>query len=201
MARNEALRGGQYGWMSKFIRVSDAEKGVAMGSEKKPRPVSPATQLRRRKAVNNLLAGKSVKDSLMEAGYSESTATNNPGEILKGLQREFAGALNKLLPIEGMCLTLIEGLAATKTAHVYNPKLGIVEHFKEPDHFSRVKCAELLAKLGGFITRKEESRVTHGVDYATVIAARRRAGLLPAATVDVQAEPVGDTPQDMPAET
>ena len=163
-----------------------------MGREKKPKPVSPATQLRRRKAVQGLLAGKSVKDSLMEAGYSRSTATNNPGEILKGLQTEFAGALDGMLPREGMIGTLLEGLTAVKVTYVYNPKLGITESFEQPDHFARVKCAELLAKLGGLITRKEQVKVEHGIDVGDIIAARRRAGMLPPAEPDatVEAQPV-----------
>ena len=162
--------------------------------EKKPKPVSPATQLKRRKVVDGLMAGKQVQDALVEAGYSQSTATKAPGEILKGLQTAFAEALDKILPREVMVTTLVEGLGATKATYVYNPKLGETETFEQPDHFARVKSAELLGKLGGLIARKDEVKVTHGIDHASIIAARRRVGLLPQAEPDatVEAQPVPD---------
>lgn len=163
-----------------------------MEGEKKPRPVSPATQLRRRKAVQGLLAGKQVKDALVEAGYSRSTATRNPGEILKGLQSEFATALDGMLPKAGMVAALVEGLGATKTAHVYNPQLGIVEHFTEPDYYSRVKCAELLAKLGGLISRTDKLQVEHTTDIPERLARawRRVEGADVTASVIADAEMV-----------
>lgn len=162
-----------------------------------------ATQLRRRKAVKGLLDGKSVKDSLLSAGYARSTATQNPGEILKGLQAEFAEALDGMLPREEMIATLLDGLTATKTTYVYNPKLGITESFDQPDHFARVKCAELLSKLGGLVTRKEEVNVSHSIEPSTILAARRRAEQAQAAvTAEVVRElPAPTTPENISSES
>lgn len=143
---------------------------------RKTRAASPALQIKRRKVAQALLEGKNTKDSILAGGYSESTATKNPGEVLRGMQLEFAGVLDELLPKERMVSTLVEGLEATKVEHIYNAKAGAVEHFEGPDYYARTKCAELLAKLGGFIVRREESRVTHDVDWADIIAARRRVG-------------------------
>lgn len=178
-----------------------------MESKKKPRPVSPATQIKRRKAVQGLIAGKQVQDALMDAGYAESTAKKNPGEILKGLQLEFAEALEGMLPREAMIATLIDGLGATKSTYVYNAKLGVTEEFKQPDFFQRVKCAELLSKLGQLITKREKVEVETGADLLLkALAGRRRVEMamraekaLPPAEPDVtvEASPVkgGNNPE------
>lgn len=151
--------------------------------------VSPALQAKRRKAVQGMLEGKTVKESLVEAGWSETSAAKHPGEILKGLQAEFAEVLDGMFPREAMISTLIEGLGAVKSTFVYNPKLGETERFDQPDFFQRCKCAELLGKLGGLITRKEQVKVECEIDHGAIIAARRRAGMLPPAEPDAPAEP------------
>jgi hypothetical protein len=172
----------------------------------KRRPVSPATQIRRRKVMKGLLEGKPMVDATTEAGYALSTARKTPQDIMPGVQEEFVEEFDRQLPRDEMVAGIKPGMSAERTTHIYNVRTGQVEHYSEPGWHARAKFYDLACKVGGFIIRKEEMKVTHSVDWAAIIAARGRAGLLPAGTlpsgtVDVQAEPVSDTPLEKPAET
>ncbi|MGH9353642.1 MAG: hypothetical protein ACRD18_07535 [Terriglobia bacterium] len=151
---------------------------------------TPSTKLRRRKTVQGLMTGKSIKDAALDAGYSQSMAKHNSVQLMDGIREEFAAELDKRLPRGEMIAELINlALGATKKERILNPKTGEVHEYEDVDSFARIKAAELLGKFGGLLIRREEGKVEHTVNLADVIAeARRRAKALPEPSSDVTVE-------------
>lgn len=153
-----------------------------------------AARLRHRRVAEGIMSGQTVAAAMVTAGYSKSTADKSSGKILKAVQEEMAEALERLLPRDRLVQTLIDKLDAKRTTLIYNPGKGEVERFESADHLAQIKAAELLAKLAGLIVRREEASVehNHSVSVADLLAARRRAGLLPPVEADAvaTAEPV-----------
>jgi|YelNatPaOPRAMG01_1025707.scaffolds.fasta_scaffold16066_5 hypothetical protein len=126
------------------------------------------------RAMVVLLHGKSVKDSLLEAGYSPSTATLGATHTMRQNREEFVGVLAET--IVRLLQTVIERLEATKTTYVCSAKTGETESFDLTDHHAGAKSDELLAKLAGLLVHQGELKVDHGgVDIASVIAATCKA--------------------------
>jgi hypothetical protein len=118
----------KFKWDRKFIVKKErkptpkpAKKPRNVPKQKKiikpePRPEKPLS-VRERKVVINLVSGMSKKDSLVTAGYSESTATKKAHEIVgKGrvIQAIHDVMAEKGLTLDTILPVLKEGLSATK---------------------------------------------------------------------------------------
>lgn len=161
--------------------------------------ITPSTRLRRRKTLRGLMAGQSIKDAAIAAGYAEGSARHSSVDIMNGIREEFATELDKQLPRQAMIAELIKlALSATKKERIYNNKTGEICEYEDVDSFARIKATELLGKFGGLLIRREESRVSHEVNLADIVAlarARSAKALPPASDAVVEATPVKSEPE------
>lgn len=170
-----------------------------MSKPNRKKEIKMDARVKYRKAAAALVKGASVSQALQQAGYSESTARHHGGEILEGIRAEFAIELDRQVNQAEIVEELLRiATSAMVTERLMNQKSGEVSEFTDIDNFARLKALELLGKFTGSFTQRSELNVTHGLDPATVLAARRRAEQAQAAiTAEVVRElPAASTDQE-----
>ena len=110
--------------------ASDSKKRLAFGIKKveswkmgsiqeitlEPLPITRAsTELRRRKVLKGLIAGKSLTQSALDAGYSESSADQASRDIMPHIREAFQEAMHRRIPIGKLADTVAAGLDANET--------------------------------------------------------------------------------------
>ncbi|MGH9504785.1 MAG: hypothetical protein ACRD20_18185 [Terriglobales bacterium] len=118
---------------------------------KKPDVKAP----KRRRFVAGLIAGKSMRRSALDAGYTQSMANNAGREIMPGARKEFKQEILRKIPHAKLIRRLVQGLDAKETKLVqFEGKISDYRHlvsFRE-----RRRYVELIAKLLGYLTEKVE---------------------------------------------
>ena len=102
------------------------------------------------KYYRGLLSGASKKDAALKAGYSLATAENAKYSIESTeMAKKVRVAIDERIPMEKVARVIDEALDAEKTINVGGAKSPIL--IETPDHFIRLKGAELVAKIKGEI--------------------------------------------------
>lgn len=116
-----------------------------MPKKKKPKEIQSR---RRRKFLAGLLNDKSMRQSALDAGYSQSMADNAGKFIFPHVAAEFRKELERQIPIGKLVTRLAEGLDATESK--FAQKDGKYTDERQVINFSeRRQYAELVAKLLG----------------------------------------------------
>ncbi len=146
-----------------------------------------------RKVVKHMVMDNVTQaEAMRRAGYSEKAINDRPKHAMKAIREEFDRILDEYIDPASVAKALREGIQATTAKDFIVQKTGeVVSGPERVDHYARVKHAELYLKAKGLIVRHEESKVTHEVDVATLLAARRRVenavDVTPCDTVEVKA--------------
>lgn len=121
-----------------------------------PKGRKKADSLSPRKAqfVKGVVAGKSARQSALDAGYSQSVA-NDPGRKLfnqSDIQAVLGEHIRKIIPAERIAQRMSEGLDAMET--VFAKFKGRITDQKDVVSWSeRRQYAELAAKMGGYMPK------------------------------------------------
>ena len=111
--------------------------------------------LKRRKFVEGLINGKSMRRAALDAGYTPSMADKAGQKILPGAQHEFRDALAARIPLDRLVSRIAEGLDATETKLAQ--KDGKFTSKRELIAWeARRRYAELTAKLMGYLVERIE---------------------------------------------
>jgi hypothetical protein len=97
--------------------------------------------------------------------------------VMRSIKDDLATSIARALDPSQVADVLVAGLAATKTDRFLCQRSGeIVTAESEPDHFLRLKAAELLARLSGLGQSRELAvSVEHSIKAAELAARRQRA--------------------------
>jgi len=121
---------------------------------------------RRKKIIKEIIAGKTQKQAGIAAGLSPKTAEGQVCEILKEpeVQRTFQQMLSEMCPDDFHSQTYRDCMEATKviSANVIAPggdgmadAHGTTKDFIDvPDYATRLKAADSVSKLKGYISEK-----------------------------------------------
>lgn len=105
-----------------------------------------ATELRRRKVLNGLIAGKSLTEAALDAGYSESTAAVACRDIMPHIREAFQEAMHRRIPIGKLAETISAGMTAEETQ--FFQKDGVVTDERNVIAWSeRRRYSELASRL------------------------------------------------------
>jgi hypothetical protein len=131
-----------------------------MNSRKKTKNHS-AKSPKRRRFVQGLIDGKSMRRAALDADYTESMAKNASHRILPGAIGEFQAVLSRKIPQSKLVQRIAEGLDARKTKFAsfegdFTDKRSMV------DFEVRRRYVELAAKLMGYL--KEKVEISTGQD-------------------------------------
>ena len=152
--------------------------------------------LRQRKYVAGRLAGKSKKDSALEAGYSASMAKNAAARIESpDVRRTFQELTQRAVPMEKILKRLQEGLDAHWTYQDNKRRTVREVYFRE-----RREHLILAAKFAGYYIDKRD--IDLKVDEADAVARRQRLREILDRYVDMEAAKRMQAmkPPDKPAE-
>jgi hypothetical protein len=110
---------------------------------------------KRRRFVEGLIDGKSMRRAAVDAGYSESMAKNAGARIMPGAIAEFQALLSRKIPQSMLVQRIAEGLDARKTKFAcfegdFTDKRSMV------DFEARRRYVELACKLMGYLKEKVE---------------------------------------------
>jgi hypothetical protein len=131
---------------------------------------------RRKKIIKLIAEGKTQKEAGIAAGLSPNSARQQVGDILAEpcVQKTFLEILNETIPDDFHSNVYREGMEANKviSANVIAPNgegmaddHSMTKDFIEvPDHPTRIKAADSVAKLKGLIVDKSQ----HGLDERAV---------------------------------
>ena len=110
---------------------------------------------KRRRFVEGLIDGKSMRKAAIDAGYSQSMANDAGRKILPRVQEEFRDQLAKRIPLEKLVGRIAEGLDATETK--FAQKDGKFTSTRTLISWeARRRYAELTAKLMGYLVERIE---------------------------------------------
>ena len=110
---------------------------------------------KRRKFVEGLIDGKSMRKAALDAGYTESMADNASHRILPGAQEGFRDALAARIPLDHLLTRIAQGLDAMETKLAQ--KDGQFTGKKDLIAWeTRRRYAELTAKLMGYLIERVE---------------------------------------------
>ena len=144
-----------------MAKKKSAKKKSRKKSEPRPRKAirkaksaSPKTAKRRR-FVEGLVDGKSMRKAALDAGYTESMANDAGRKILPAVQKDFQDALAAKIPLDILLDRIAAGLSATEMKIAQ--KDGEFTDERELIAWeARRRYAELTAKLMGYMVEKVE---------------------------------------------
>lgn len=149
---------------------------MKLNKKKKEKPLTP----RERKMVKDLVAGKSKKEALMSAGYSEQTALKNPSVILgkNRIQTAFQKLMEKKGLTDGKLLGVLgDGLKAKRVVSAVILGTDTHDFVEVDDHQTRHKFLDTALKLKNrYPAEKHELDITVETYEQRL---RRLRGLLP----------------------
>ena len=153
------------------IPVETTKEGVESpkGNEKKKK--ERGLSVRERKAIAFILEGKTKKDALIAAGYSENTATHNPNSVLgknvviRALMKAFedAGISETKLAQKQLQLLDAKKIISTvvrKTGEAVDANRKTMDFVEVDDNLAQVKALELLYKVRGDFAPEVNAVVT-----------------------------------------
>lgn len=110
---------------------------------------------KRRRFVEGLIVGKSMRRAALDAGYTQAMADNAGNEIMPRVRKEFQEQLRRKVPHAKLIQRIAEGLNAKETRLAqfegdYTDQRHLVNYSE------RRRYAELALKILGFLVEKVE---------------------------------------------
>lgn len=116
-------------------------------------PFSPG-DVRRQRFVEGMVVGKSMRQSALDAGYSESMANSATANIMPACREAFRLALGHKISVEKLSQTIADGLGAEETKFFADK--GVVMDQRNVTAWSeRRQYSELASRLMGLEPPKE----------------------------------------------
>lgn len=104
--------------------------------------------------MGGILKGKSGRRAALDAGYAPSSADHATTDIMPAVERAFAPAVRKAIPLDNIIQRLREGLDA-QVVKVASFEGRITDEAAYIDFAERRAYAELIVKLGGYYVPTE----------------------------------------------
>jgi hypothetical protein len=115
--------------------------------------------MKQKKAFKEVLNGSTISGAMLEAGYSETTATTT-----KGWQE----LMDEHLPDDVLAKVHREGLMASKNIYKNNNESGEIENVgQEPDYSVRHKYLDSAYKLKGSYAAEKTTSLNLNIDART----------------------------------
>lgn len=144
------------------IKPKSKRGGYRPGAGRKPKleirePAKAKLSVRQQRVIHEKLKGKSDRAALVAAGYSESTASKFPGEVLNNpaVQSEFQRLLAKVIPDALLIGKLRAGLMARRKTYA-NFEGRITDERIDADYVTQHKFLDLACRIKNVIPRDSE---------------------------------------------